>query len=115
MVTTTTKTRGDSKDIQVRYRAAWTEKEYKAIERDIERDIGEGITIGDDIKIIVVRISIFDNQVTLMVNDDVDITTTLGCGETISMRDGIKVTAKSIKNQVKLGIKAPEGVTINRA
>jgi sRNA-binding carbon storage regulator CsrA len=110
MVTTTTKTRRDIKDIQERFSEAWDEKGYKAI----ERDIGEGITIGDDIKITVVRISIFDNQVTLLVEDLVDKIIGLDWGESISMRDGIKVTAKSIKDQVKLGIEAPEGVTVDR-
>jgi len=37
MVTTTTKKRRDIKDIQERYREAWAEKEYKAIEKFIEK------------------------------------------------------------------------------
>jgi hypothetical protein len=38
MVTTTTTKRRYIKDIQERYRAAWAEKEYKAIERFIKKE-----------------------------------------------------------------------------
>ncbi len=38
MVTTTTKKRRDIMDIERRYRKAWAEKEYKAIESFIEKE-----------------------------------------------------------------------------
>ena len=38
MATTKTKERRDIRDIERRYRGAWVEKEYKAIERFIEQE-----------------------------------------------------------------------------
>lgn len=38
------------------------------------------------------------------------------CGETIQIGTGVKVTIMSVKgNQVRVGIQAPEGVTILRS
>ena len=70
----------------------------------------ESLLIGNDIKITVLNID--TDQIKLSVNDSEGIT--LDLQETITIKDGIKVTAKSIKNQVKLGIEVPEDVTINR-
>ena len=71
----------------------------------------ESLIIGDDIKIIVSNIC--KNQINLCVNDSQCVIVNLQ--ESISIRDGIIVKVVKInKAQVKLGIEAPAGVTINR-
>ena len=77
----------------------------------LTRRLGESLIIGNDIKITVSNIC--KNQINLCVNDSQCVIVNLQ--ERISIRDGIIVkVVKTDKAQVKLGIEAPEGITINR-
>ena len=77
----------------------------------LTRKLGESIVIGDDIKITVLDKCI--NQIKLSVNDSEGVI--LDIQETITIKDGITVKLVKIdKTQVKLGIEAPEDVTVNR-
>ncbi len=77
----------------------------------LTRKAGEGLIIGDDIKVTVLTID--KKQVELSVNDSEGVTINLQ--ESISIRGDITVKlVKTDKTQVKLGIEAPKDVTINR-
>ena len=73
---------------------------------------GEIIQIGDDIRITVEKMP--NKQFTLIVKDSGDGTIILGIGKSVSIRNDIKITAKSINNQFMLVIETPEGVDIDR-
>ena len=78
----------------------------------LTRKLGESIIIGDNINVTVLNIS--DDQIYLDVNI-ISESLTIHLQETISITDDIKITVVKIdKGQVKLGIKAPEDVTVNR-
>ncbi len=78
----------------------------------LSRNTGESINVGDDIKITVTEIA--DKKVTLTVSGSVDKTITLCLGKSTTLTDDIMITARSIKNQVKLGIDAPDTVIVER-
>jgi len=77
---------------------------------ELTRRLGESLIIGDD-KITVLNIT--RDQIYLDVN--ISESLTINLQESVSIRDNITVTAVKIdKSQVKLGITAPENVTIKR-
>jgi sRNA-binding carbon storage regulator CsrA len=78
----------------------------------LSRNTRERINVGDDIKITVTEIA--DKKVTLTVSGSVDKTITLCLGKSATLTDDIMITARSIKNQVKLGIDAPDTVRVER-
>ena len=76
----------------------------------LTRRSGESLIIGDDVTVTVSNIC--ESQINLCVNDSQCAFVNLQ--ENISIRDGIIVNVVKIdKAQVKLGIEAPAGATIN--
>ncbi len=74
---------------------------------------GEKLLIGKDIRITV--LIIFENRIKLLLKDSRSKVITCRLGATTPIRDDIAIKIVSIdKQQVKLGIEAPEDVTINR-
>ncbi len=77
----------------------------------LTRRQGESLKLGNDNKITVLNITI--NRIKLSVNDSEGVF--LNVQETLPIIDGITVKlVKMDKNQVQIGIEAPEDVTINR-
>ena len=79
----------------------------------LTRREGEGLLIGNDIRITV--LIIFEKRIKLQLNDSENKVITCHVGTTTPIRDDITVTVVGIdQKQVKLGIEAPVGVKINR-
>ncbi len=79
----------------------------------LTRREGEGLLIGKDIRVTVVII--FENRIKLLLKDSGSKVITCRLGATTPIRGDITIKVVDIdKQQVKLGIEAPEDVTINR-
>ncbi len=79
----------------------------------LTRREGEGLLIGNDIRITV--LIVFENRIKLLLKESENKVMTCHIGATTSIRSGITIKVVDIdKQQVKLGIEAPEDVNINR-
>ena len=81
----------------------------------LPRREGEGLLIGRDIRVTV--LIIFENRIKLQLKDSENENKVITChiGATTSIRRDITIKVVGIdKQQVKLGIEAPEDITINR-
>jgi carbon storage regulator len=79
----------------------------------LTRKEGEGLLIGKDIRVTV--LIIFEKRIKLLLKDSKNKVVTCRVGATIPIRDDIMIKVVEIdQHQVKLGIKAPKDVTINR-
>ncbi len=73
----------------------------------------ESLLIGNDIRVTV--LIIFEKRIKLQIKDSENKVITCHLGATTSIRGNITIKVVGIdKQQVKLGIDAPEDVTINR-
>jgi sRNA-binding carbon storage regulator CsrA len=79
----------------------------------LTRREGEGLLIGNDIRVTV--LIIFEKRIKLLLKDLESKVITCHLGATAPIRGDITVTVVDIdQKQVKLGIEAPVGVKINR-
>ena len=79
----------------------------------LTRREGESLLIGNDLRITV--LIVYETKTKLRIQDSEDKTTMMRKNTTITLREGITVTVADIdQHQVKLGIKAPKHVNIER-
>jgi carbon storage regulator CsrA len=79
----------------------------------LTRKEGEGLLIGNDIRVTV--LIIFEKRIKLLVKDSENKVITCRLGATIPIREDITIKVVEIdQQQVKLGIKAPKDVNIER-
>jgi carbon storage regulator, CsrA len=79
----------------------------------LTRREGEGLLIGNDIRVTV--LIIFEKRIKLQIKDSENKVLTCRLGATTPIRSGITIKVVEIdQHQVKLGIKAPKDVKIDR-
>ena len=79
----------------------------------LTRREGEGLLIGNDIRITV--LIIFEKRIKLLIHDSKNKVVTCRVGATTPIRDDITIKVVEIdQQQVKLGIKAPKDMKIDR-
>ncbi len=79
----------------------------------LTRREGEGLLIGKDIRVTV--LIIFEKRIKLLLKDSENKVITCRLGTTTPIRDDITIKVVEIdQQQVKLGIKAPKDVKIDR-
>lgn len=79
----------------------------------LTRREGEGLLIGNDIRITV--LIVYESKTKLRIQDSEDKAIMMRKNTTITLKDDITVTVADIdQHQVKLGIKAPKNVKIKR-